>query len=241
MILRFISLHMDFDSEINQVFRIEFNSQTKFINHFLSRKIKEYKFVTDGSFNMLSIVPSLKIKYECRIVGDNALQSRVEFNADKYEALIANERYAYFLQLLEDGYYSLSKYKNIPMDMLLKFHTEFITSGFKNEWLHKRKQFKKNGFEVLLNCFFTSIDFKLILSVVDLSSKKEIMSGCLIRTIPDELYFVPLFKDIVVQNNELVITEYAGRPKFSFKLEDIYRGNFRFEIKKEGLDYLPFE
>ena len=210
-----------------------------FISNYLSIQIRKLTFETDGTFHMLGITPSLDIKHVCRIVGEKALQARISFTKEVYVQMSEIEKHEYYLQLLEEGYKVCAKHKKIPLEQLLKLHQDFRNNGYKNEWLHKKKKFKELGIEVSLNCVFTSIDFQLIMSVFDIKNKIELVSGTVIRTLPNEVCFDSLFKDVIVENDELVITEYQDRPKFRFLLKDITKGRFSFEVTKVGLEYKP--
>lgn len=105
---------------------------------------------------------------------------------------------------------------------------------------YKKKKFKEHGIEVALNCFFTTLDFKLRMTVYDIKSKTELVSDTVIRTLPNEVCFAHFYKDIIIENNELIITEFQYRPKFKFFLSDILNGRFSFEITNEGVEYKPY-
>lgn len=241
MKLRYIALFIDTDSGYKDPFRDNFNLNSRFVSNYLSIQVRKLKFETDGTFHMLGVSPSLEIKHICRIVGEKALQTRIFFDRSAYDQMNEFEKYEYYLQLLEDGYRICAQHKNIPFEQLLKLHQDFKANGYKNEWQHKKKRFKEHGIEVALNCFFTSFDFRLAITVTDIKSKTELVSGIVIRTLPDEVCFDSLFKDlIIVDNEELIITEFQNRPKFKFLLSDILNGKFSFEIINVGLEYKPY-
>lgn len=239
MKLRYIALFMDTDSGYKDPFRDNFNLNSRFISNYLSIQVRKLKFETDGTFHMLGVSPSLDIKNVCRIVGEKSLQARISFNKEVYVQMSEIEKHEYYLQLLEEGYKVCIKHKKIPLEQLLKLHQDFRNNGYKNEWLHKKKKFKEQGIEVSMNCFFTSIDFQLIMSVFDIKNKIELVSGTVIRTLPNEVCFDSLFKDVIIENDELLITEYQDRPKFKFHLSDILNGKFSFETTDVGLSYNP--
>lgn len=186
---------------------------------------------------MISVVPSIDITHQCRIVGDKALQARVSFNKENYEIMGELERNEYRLQLLEEGYQLCKQHRKIPLEALLNLHNQFREESYKNEWLHKRKKFKEYGIEVVLKCYYSSYDFKLVITVKHIGNKNDLISGVVIKTLPDEVYFDCLFKDVIIENNELIITEYQDRPKFTFLLKDIYNGNFNFKALDAGIEY----
>lgn len=237
MNLRYIALHLNHDSGYKDPFRDNFNLHSRFISNYLSVQIRKLKYETDGTFNMITVSPTLDIKHICRIVGEKALDACISFNREAYDQMTEYEKYDYYLQLLEDGYKICSQFKQIPLDYLLQLHQEFRVNGYKNEWLHKKRKFKEYGIEVTLNCYFTSLDFQLSISVNDIRNKTELISGIVIKTLPDEVCFAPLFKDIIIEKNQLCITEIQDRPKFIFNLDDIFKGNFICKINNVGLNY----
>jgi hypothetical protein len=239
MNIKSIAIHIDFDSGYTDPFRVDFNLRTRFINHFISSRIRKRRISTDGSFNMISVVPTIDIKHKCRIVGDKALQVRIDFDKEEYERLDEFGKNGYCLALLDKGYRIADNYKKIPLPDLLQISEELKECEYKNEWLHKKKTFKQPLIQVLLTCCFTPRYFQLIIRVIDISSKADLISGVVIRTLPDEVHFAPLFKDIIVDGQYLIITEFQGRPKFKFLLSDIYDHNFHFEVTDVGLVYRP--
>lgn len=238
MNLRYIVLHMNHDSGYIDPFRDNFNLHSRFISNYLSIQIRKLKYETDGTFNMIAVSPTLDIKHICRVVGEKALDASISFDRDAYEQMTEYEKYEYYLQLLEDGYKICGQFKHIPLVDLLHLHQEFRLNGYKNEWLHKKKKFKNYGIEVTLNCFFTSLNFQLRISVYDIRNKTELISGTVIQTLPDEVCFSPLFKDLIIVGNDLCITEFQNKPKFIFNIYDIYDGIFKFQIKNVGLEYV---
>jgi hypothetical protein len=174
-------------------------------------------------------------------VGDKSLEARISFSKESYEGMNESQRYEYYLQLLENGYRICAQHKELPLEHLLRLQQVFRDNGCKNEWIHKKKRFRANGLEVTLKCFFTSFDFKLQMLVQDTGSKKELVSGIVIRTKPDELCFASLFKDVKIDGDELVVTEFQDRPKFKFLIPDILLGKFFFKTTDEGMNYHPYE
>lgn len=240
MTIRYISLHIDFDSCINESISSKFNLQSRFICNFLSTNIKKLKFQTDGTFNMISITPSNDIKYLCRIVGEKSLQARVSFDEEAFQTMNELETFEYYLKLLEEGYKICNSFKDIPLEYLLKLHQDFRNMNYRNEWLFKKKKFKAQKIEIILICDFTSVDFQLRVKVNNIENNENLIEGVLIRTLPHEVYFDKLFKDVVIKDDDIIITEYSNRPKFIFRIQDIYNRKFKFETLDIGLKYTPY-
>lgn len=241
MNLRYIVIYMDYDSGFKDPFRDKFNLESRFISNYLSVQIRKLRIKTDGTFNMISIALSNEMTQQCRIVGEKSLQARIFFDKEKYTKLSIFEKFNYCLQLLEEGYKVCALNKQIPLEQLTLLHKQLMDNDYKNEWLHKKRRFKEHGIEVSLNCIFSSTDFQLKVNVNDINTKSELVSGTLIKTLPDELCFEKLFKDVIIEGNELIITEYQNRPKFKFKLSDLFDNNFSFEATDVGLEYKPLD
>lgn len=237
MIIRYISLHMNNGSGYEDKFRNQFNLNSRFVSNYLSVQVRKLKIETDGTFNMISVIPTLNITENYRIVSEKTLRASIPFNREIYIKMNQIERYEYYLKMLEDGYNVCVEHKQIPIKQLLMLHENFRNNNYKNEWLHKKKKFKDYNLDVILKCYFTYDSFQLKITVNDLKTKEELMTGIVIQTLPDEVCFQPLFKDIVIHNDYLAITEFQDRDKFIFALEDIYAKKFKFKVTDVGLMY----
>lgn len=237
MKLRYITLHIDSDSNYQNSFSYSFNDHSRFISNYLSIQVRKLKYETDGTFNMIAISPSKNIKHICRIVGDNALQIRIKFDGESYEQMSEIEKYEYYLHLIEEGYRIASKYKSIPLDELIKMNDEFRNNEYKNEWVHKKKRFKEFGIDVSLDCSFTSQIFQLKLSAMHIKSKAVIVSGIVFTTEPDEVCYQPLFKKLTSDGQHIIITDFLDKPKYMFRVSDILNGIFNCQISKEGFSF----
>jgi len=231
---------MDDNSGYDESFVNQFSYNARFISNFLSSKIRRLKFVTDGKFNMIAVTPSLSINKHSGIVGDSALQARVRFDKSSYIRMSEFECYDYYLSLLEMGYKTCSNHHKVPIDELLTLHKEFRGNGYKNEWIHKRKKFTLYGIQVILKCEFTAFDFKLIISVANIKTHEELVSGIVIRTLPDEVFFSSLFKDIMIGQDHLIITDSQNRPKFKFSLKDLRSKKLSIKVSSSGLKYVKY-
>lgn len=233
MNLRYIALGLDYDTYINSnnELRYQFQLHTWFISNYFSKKIRKYRFDTKGVFNMISIalLPENKMK-PTRITSGDVLETYLTFDQKRYEQIKGTEDYSYYLELLEQGFIKASKFKSIPLDTLLKLIEEFKQGGYKNEWLHKKKRFKEEDLEVILTCEFTTNYFQLIATINQISTKKELARGAVIRTEPDEVLFDKMFKDIYIDDN-IIITDSSDSPRIIIDKGKIFAEKLDFEIR----------
>lgn len=244
MKLWYINIWLNPETGYDDNYRYEFKLHTRFISNYLSRQMrkKEHWFETDGTFNMISVNPMPDKLRECKIVPEDALTVDVLFDQGKYEKIKGTSDCGYYLELLEEGFKKASKYKEIPLDTLSKLIDEFKKDDCKNEWQHQKKQFRKRDIEVILNCYFTTFDFKLTATVSKISTNEELCSGVVIRTEPDEILFNKMFKDILLNEKNIIITDASDSPRILIDLSDALNKKFTYKLKgdkelKEILSY----
>jgi hypothetical protein len=242
MRLRDVVLFMGADSGFNDPFRDEFNLSVNFINSYISKRIRLLNLNMDDTVNMIHIEPVFRnVDEGLNVRGERVVRIRLYFDKDHYISLKQIDKIKYCLVLLDRGCKQLFK-KDI--DTLLKLKSIFLqfqSENYKNEWLYKRKIFKKEKIEVLLNCDFTSKEFLLNIVVISKQNKEVLINENLIKTLPDKNCFYPLFKDIIILEDRLIITEFQNRPKFILRLSDILKKEFKMEVTNVGLIYNKLE
>jgi hypothetical protein len=232
MKLWYINIWLNPETGYDDAYRYQFTLHTRFISNYLSRQIrkKKYWFETDGTFSMLSVEPTPSKIKECKIVPEDALTTEVIFDRERYEQIKGTEDCEYYLELLIKGFRKASEFKEVPLDTLLNLVNEFKENGCKNEWLHKKKRFKEQDIEVILNCYFTTLDFRLVATVNKISTKEELCSGVVIRTEPDEIYFSKMFKDILIDKESIIITDASDSPRILINLKDALNKKLSFKL-----------
>lgn len=243
MNLYYIHLGLDYNAyiSINNELRYEFQQRTDFISDYFSKAIRKHKFKTDGTFNMISIAPTeFEIK-PSSIVPFEVLGVYLSFDKSRYEKIRGTEDCSYYLELLERGFRKASEFKPIPLDTLLSLIEEFKKGNCKNEWLHKKKRFKEDDLEVILTCEFTTNYFQLIATINQISTKKELVKGVIIRTEVGVSIHQGMYKDIII-DKDIIITDSSDSPRIIIDKEKIFAGKLDFEIRgdkkiKEILSY----
>ncbi|ALU27322.1 hypothetical protein AS202_14640 [Myroides odoratimimus] len=229
---------MSYDSGFKDPFRDEFNLSINFINNYISKKIQLLNLDTTEDFNTIHIEPTfMNVGVNKKVAGSKTIKISLYFDKEYYMSIGEVDKIEYCLKLVYDGCEQLFKTNNF---LLLELNNIFITfkeAGYINRLLYKTKKFKDNKLEVKLYRDFTSTSLSLNLIVVNLENKEVLLNDILIKTLPDELCFNPLFKDIILLNNQLIITEFQNRPKFIFELGDVLQKEFKFKVTEFGLTY----
>jgi hypothetical protein len=228
MQLKYISLNLDRQIFGNE-YGYDFMLHTRYISNYFSKAIRKYKFETDGSFDKISIDGSEQTLAP-KIVPMNALKINLKFSKLKYAKIRGTTNSEYYLELLEEGFMQASKFKPIPLDILLGILVEFRKNNCKNEWLHKKKRSPENDLEIILTCEFTTNYFRLMATIIQISTKKELVRGPIITTEPDEVLYDKMFKDIVVNDDSIIITDAADSPRIVISKGAIFLGKLKFDI-----------
>lgn len=216
MNLWYIAIGLD-DKSFSTDESSEFGYRTSYISNYLSKQIRRARFKTDGTFQMVYVEATDK-PGECAIVPDRALTAQVSFDKERYEQIKGTAYCEFYLGILEKGFAKAAEFKKIPLETLLNHVDEFRKSGCRNEWLHKKKRFREADIEVVLSCFFTTIDFRLVATVNRISTKEGLCSGTILRTFPDEIHFDHMFKDILVDDKNIIVTDFLDRPNILIDL-----------------------
>ena len=231
--LRYLNLRIDCYHEQyysdNMRFAYNFASNCRFIANYLSKAIRKYKIENGFGITMLSIrlTPddnSIKID-RC----DAVLEIFLHFTKEDIAKLLMlknrEERFEAYLELYERGYeYAKAEGFEIGQDILLSLHRDFRENNYKNEWIWKKKLFRELDLYVIFQCTFTSTDFTLSIEV--LNAKKNIvkLKDVLLRTYPDEICYEKDFRNIVIVDNQILITDFLDHPFLSISIGDLNNG-----------------
>lgn len=229
MKLRYINLQLE-RAAYDLDYVSDFCYRARFMCNYLSRKVRLLHFETDGTFKMISI--NLGGTSEIDIVGLDALQVSLPFNKEEYDKLDDKDRIIYFASKFKEGFRLAATYKSIPLDGLYGILADFQTNGFKNTWVAKNTIFREHNLRVILNCDFNQYDFHLNVDIYQWASKKILCSGTVIKTLPDEVFFDHLFKDVYISGEQIVITQFLDFDFIQISLTEAQKRHFVFTFSK---------
>lgn len=246
MNLYYIHLGLDYYDYIERdnELRYEFQKHTDFIGDYFSKAIRKYKYKTDGTYKMISVSPTefeikpTKLQGFGDVIGVN-----LSFDRNRYEQIKGTSDCSYYLELLEEGFKKASEFKEIPLETLLSIVKEFKDNGCKNEWLHKKKRFKEEDLEIFLICEFTTNYFQLVITINQLSTKKELVSGVLIRTEVGVSIHEGMYKDVLIKNDEILITDKSDSPRVRINKTKVFEGVLDYVVMgdKEIVEILSYQ
>ena len=229
MNLRYIGLniHDEHESGISDDFCYKFRFNVNFVYYYLSKAVRKEKIET-GIYNMINVLLSAKIKEPTikLIEYFKAIEVTIPFDEaeqNRYIAMGIEERYEFYLTMLEKGYQLANTVCDVKPEILIGLHGKFRQGGYRNEWLFKKKRIKEYGINVVLDSVLTSFDFKLMLTVLDLK-KNTIAKGCIYHTYPDCTFYYRTIKHLVITDKKLVITDFLDHEMIECELEDLAKG-----------------
>lgn len=225
MNLNYIHLGLDYYDyiEYNNDLRYEFQKHTNFIGDYFSKAIRKYRYKTDGTYKMISIEPTEFGIKPTRLQGfGDVIGVNLPFDIHRYEKIKGTEDCSYYLELLEQGFKKASEFKLVPLDILLNLIEEFKKGGCKNEWIYKKKRFKDDDIEIILTCEFTTNYFQLVININQISTKEHLVNGLLIRTEAGVSIHEGMYKDILINPNEIVITDKSNAPRILINKKKVF-------------------
>jgi hypothetical protein len=156
---------------------------------------------------------------KCSIVSENALRIPVAFDQQRYESLAPGEHHEFFIGMLCEGLEKCSAQFSIPRTAIMQWIEEFRRGGYKNEWTHKTKLLRPAGIRATLLC---RLDIERFVLTLRLERKGAVVfDEVILETEPDEIIFAGDFKDVVLVDNTVVVTDKFGRPTFSLSLDSL--------------------
>ncbi len=233
MKLRYLDLRIDrFNDRYysdEKRFAYNFSSNCRFIANYLSKAIRKYKIENNIGINMLSIRLTPDENHIKIWESDCTLEVFLHYTKEDMEKLMLvknrQERFDAYLELYERGYrYAREQGFEVGQDTLLALHRDFRENGYRNEWLWKKKLFRELDLYVFFKCAFTTTDFTLSIEVLNAKKNVVKLKEVLFRTRPDEFSFDKDFRNMIIKDNRIIITDFLDHPFFSISIDKLQEG-----------------
>lgn len=240
MRLRYIYCGVNQDIQSLKIFERKYFYASRFICHYLTRRIRAYKFETDGSFNCVSI--ELGSDEPCKIVSETTLNVFIPFDIKRFVSVYGTTDYSYYIENLRNGFHKASKFRKIPEEILNQYLDEFIAGGCINEWLYFKKAFSNSGIRMEIKATFSTFRLKLEAEFYRIYTRSLLCKGIIKSTKPDEFF---IYNDHVdgertaeFKGKILYYDRYDSYHMFEFYVKDILNGNFRVVLNPDWIDNL---
>lgn len=182
-----------------------FSFETRSLCNFVQRYARSIEIETAG-FNQIIVQDDLhspKLSSPT-LIPEKTLAIPFEFDKDRYRQATSAEKQEYFIEILSAGLEAAHTFHPLPLKEFQDRIKEFRTNGYRNYWVHQSKTIRKIAATAELQCELTLDQFTLTLEIRGKSGSLRRIH--LLETKPDELCFHHQFKDIVVREEHLVVT-----------------------------------
>ena len=176
----------------DKIYASHFDYHVFFIRYYLSQQLKKIKFITDGTFLAINI--DFGEKSKPMEIFLSAIDYFPKIDKNVYDSLADDEKSIYVIGLVKEALIDISHTKQIPLDQLLNDCDELIKLGLVYRWTFRHIKIADLGLKIKFNCELNTYDFKLIATVYKDGEKKPFCEGCVIRTMPDAIYFSDISK-----------------------------------------------
>jgi hypothetical protein len=209
MILRSIFLKIGDEEEqsLPEGLSYTFLNRSRFVCNYIEREVlSKIRFKTkDFGRIVIALGPQIqKTGKEVFINSEQIAVLEIPFNRKEYASKSGKGLALYFIDKLKEGLDKCAKSVKIPKKEIFKGLDAFTTEGFKNEWVFKKRVFRKEGLQAFLECELTQNDFILRLKVFRTS--KLVFDKVIYKTFPYQVAMSYPFRDMAIEGHYLVVT-----------------------------------
>ncbi len=217
VLLKNVRLYLHLD-DYERELRSEFLFRSCYVSNFVTRRVRELGFKTDGFKGVL--VQGRATDCPPLISSEHNLIVPVPFDRARYGSLGPSEHHEFFTGMMVDGLEKGARHHRIPLAELQAAIEEFRSEGYKNEWMHQKKLLRPLGVHASLLCRLDTHNFTLTLKLE--RKGVTLFEQQILETLPDELIFAHRFKDVVAEGDAVVVKDTFGAPLFSVRVDSLH-------------------
>lgn len=199
-----------------RLYRSDFAFRARSTCNFVSRILRAFRFETSNFWRVL-LVGHRESKQACGVLGGDVLAVGVKFDQVRYETLVGEQVYEFFLEMLTEGFSIARASHDVPYNELMEAVDRFRDGGYRNEWVHKKRLFRgRDGLRGTLLC---SMDLERFVLTLRLERKGVLLyESDILETKPDEICFGHQFKDLAIEGEKLIVTSRVSKPLLQLDL-----------------------
>lgn len=208
MILTQVYLYPDL-GEFRTDAAFAFRNQTRFVCHYVQRYLTSLKIPTNG-FNRICVIGKGQASESSRINSSKVLAVEVPLDIEEYKKVPSGDLPEYFISFLKAGFEKAIRDQHLPKHFFGDVFEIFRAAGYMNRWTHVAKKFPSIGVKCNLNCELDLSWFRL--SLVIEHDEGGAFSEEILRTLPDEIVYTHMFKNVQVDGRTLTVYDKFGMP-----------------------------
>lgn len=233
MKLRYIGLSLDRRMEEikGTIYASHFDYHVYFIYYCLSKKVRQLKFETDGTYMQVFIMVGSKSSYTMiEKVPYESLDVYIPFDPDRYENGDRNRRCKYYMELLRTGLIKAAEVKPIPYEEIMGFADELAANGYVYEWNFRSVMIREYGLRVKFVCRLDTDAFTMNALAFIKRNPEPVCIGQVVRAKPDAIHFDDISKKICIENNRIILQDKSGDDLLYIDIESLLEGNMKIEF-----------
>lgn len=201
----------------NYFARSDFDFEVSFISEFISRDILKNKFKYEDVNKLIIYIEAARQHVEYDRL-HKSLDYKSMLSYSDIRQLDGQERTEKILGLINDAGTAYEKFLPGLRQAIHDSTESFRNKGYKNVWLFKRKNIDGVG-QVELICELDRNMFTLALAVKNRNI--EIFKRDILKTKPSSIIYHHKFKDILVENGNIVIIDRFDKPLYQVSILDL--------------------
>lgn len=189
--------------DVTVEYKYEFRKKALHITNYVEREcLKAIRFFSED-FNRIGI--NLNHENEEPYIFNDTLIIPVNFIKTSYDKQVLEGKFQeYIIQILHSAFHKVAGLYNIPTNEMIESLNTLKDNRFVNKWLYKRKVDKNKKLKAELHCSLTIQNFQLTFIV---NRGNEILfKDVVLTTDPDEIAFGQRFKDILIDDEKIIVT-----------------------------------
>lgn len=233
MKLRHIGLSMDQRMEDFKGIKYasHFDYHVYFINYCLSKKVRQLRFETDGTYMQVYVMVGSESTYTTiERVPYEGLSVYIPFDSERYENGDRTQRCEYYMELLRTGLRKAAEVKPIPYEELMAFADELEANGYVYEWDFRSILVREYGLRVKFVCRLDTDAFTMNLLAFIKRNPEPVCSGQVVRAMPHDIHFDDISKKICVENNRIVLHNKRDCDLLYIDIESLLDGHIKIEF-----------
>lgn len=219
MILK--SLHLKIgDLGLPSSYTYDFKKKSRYMCNYIEREVlKKLRFKTDG-FNRIVVSLKSEPTTDFFLYPAKVACTDIPFEQEIYDALMGERLTDFLILKTKEGIENVAAATLIPKEEIYRGLDAFVINEYVNEWLYKKRSFKQHSLVVYLYCKLTQSGFTLVLKII--KNDVVVFEEIILETDPDEVAFHYRFKDIIIEDGQLVITsKISSQNLFTKKLSTL--------------------
>jgi hypothetical protein len=191
--------------------------RAKHVTNFINRTCLSQIRFESNTFQMI-IIYLMENVVDLYVV-NKGLIIPIPFSRNEYDSFNQDRAYrCYYYACIQKALDIAQNKYDLPKEKILNSLIEFKKQNFVNTWIHQQKKDTKRGIIATLSCILSIDSFELNFNVF--IGDKLVINDIVLRTDPDEVAFDYRFKNIIIEDDRIIVNSKTMNILLVFFLHD---------------------